>query len=244
MRTLFAGLALLIAGPALAADSGWHYDATLYAWVPGSSMSVDTDYGTLDADKSGSDALNQLDMAFMGTFEARNGRWGFIGDVIYADITTTEDTPFGRLYRDAELDTTMTAFSAYVAYRAAESETLAFDVAAGYRAFWVDIDGTLNSAGRARDRSASASDSWVVPIVGARLRAQFSDKWYGTVLADAGGFSGDDSTWQALASVGYRFNPRWSAQLGYRYMGVEKEIDGFDAEMDLYGPLIGVTAQF
>ena len=65
-----------------------------------------------------------------------------------------------------------------------------------------------------------------------------------TVLADAGGFSGDDSTWQALASVGYRFNPRWSAQLGYRYMGVEKEIDGFDAEMDLYGPLIGVTAQF
>ena len=53
-----------------------------------------------------------------------------------------------------------------------------------------------------------------------------------------------DDTWQAFTSVGNRFNDRWSTQLGYRYMSIEKEIGGADTSIELYGPLLGATAHF
>ena len=63
--------------------------------------------------------------------------------------------------------------------------------------------------------------------------------------SDYGGFGGgSDESWQAFASVGYQFDPRWSVQGGWRYMAIEKEIDGRDLEVDLNGPLLGVTIRF
>ena len=50
-----------------------------------------------------------------------------------------------------------------------------------------------------------------------------------------------DDTWQAFASVGYKFNDRWSTQPGYRYMSIEKEIGGADTSIELDVPLLGVT---
>jgi hypothetical protein len=47
-----------------------------------------------------------------------------------------------------------------------------------------------------------------------------------------------------FASVGYRFNPRWSTQVGWRYMDIQKDIGGLDTTLDLSGPLIGVSARF
>ena len=47
-----------------------------YLWVSGIASSVETASGRLDVDKSGGDILSTLDLAFMGTFEAR--RVGFV----------------------------------------------------------------------------------------------------------------------------------------------------------------------
>jgi hypothetical protein len=47
-----------------------------------------------------------------------------------------------------------------------------------------------------------------------------------------------------FASVGYRFNPRWSTQVGWRYMEIQKDIGDLDTTLDLSGPLIGVSARF
>ena len=35
-----------------------------------------------------------------------------------------------------------------------------------------------------------------------------------------------------------------AAQLGYRYMNIEKEINDKDVNVDLYGPLVGVSVSF
>ena len=56
--------------------------------------------------------------------------------------------------------------------------------------------------------------------------------------------SSDTSTWQAFGSVGYRFNERWSTQVGWRYMDVQKDVGDLDMSLGLSGPLIGVTARF
>jgi hypothetical protein len=242
MKKLLASLLVIAASPAAAQD--WTFQASLYGWIPGMSTSVDTSLGTVEADKSGSDALQDLDAAFMGTLEARNGRWGLIGDLIYANLSASEDTPFGSLYSDADVDVSLTAFSGYAAYRVHETPRLAFDIAGGFRAFAVNVDTTLNSAGVARDRDFDADESWAVPLVAARVIVPFDDRWFATAFADVGGLSGDNTTWQAFASVGYRFDPRWSMQFGYRYMSVAKEIGGRDVDIDLSGPLIGVSAHF
>jgi hypothetical protein len=55
---------------------------------------------------------------------------------------------------------------------------------------------------------------------------------------------GTNESWQLLASVGYQFNPRCSVQGDWRYLAVEKEIDGRDFEVDLNGPILGATFRF
>lgn len=244
MKAPLAILVMMLAGPAAAQAPQWTFAGSVYGWLPGMDVSLDTPYGSVESSASGSDALSDLDMAFMGTFEARHGKWSIIGDLLYTDLSTSEDTPFGLAFSSVEVKVKMAALSGYVAYRVVENERVALDLAGGFRSFGLDIDTKLRS-GALNEESASVSDNWIDPLIAARVIVPFNDKWYGTAFADAGGFLNDSSeTWQAFASVGYRFNERWSTQLGYRYMSIEKEIDGNATTVDLYGPLIGVTARF
>jgi len=236
--------ALLAAGPALAQDGPWTLEASLYAWVPGVSTSVDTRFGTVDADTSGSDAFADLDMAFMGTLQARKGKWGLIGDLLYADLSASQKSPFGLRFKDAEIGTKVAAFSGYATYRVFEENGVAVDVGGGFRAFGVDVDADLNSADARPGFSSSGSENWVDPLIAARVIAPVTDKWFVSAFADFGGTSASDQTWQAFGSVGYKFSEHWSAQLGYRYMSIEKKIDGADTTIDLSGPLLGASFYF
>lgn len=238
--------ASLVSGTAAAQGMPWSYNAVLYGWVPAMDASVDTRFGEVESSGSGSDALSALDMAFMGTFEARRGKWGLIGDLIYADLSNSEATPRGVLFEDAEIGVKTTALSGYATYRVYETEAVAFDIGGGVRAFDLSVDTALNAASdRVQDRGVSQTASWADPLLAARVIAPFGEKWFATAFADAGGFiTESSSTWQVLGTVGYRFDERWAAQFGYRYMNLEKEIDGRDVEVDLYGPLVGVSFRF
>jgi hypothetical protein len=242
------GVAALGAGPAraqgAAAEPGWSFAASLYGWLPAISSSADTEVGTVDSDLSASDAIGNLEAAFMGTFEARRDRWGLIGDLVYSDISLSESTPLGRRYSKSTLDTELLMFSGYAAYRAYETPQVAVDVLGGVRAFSLDLDLKLTADRAPRDRSFGGSETWAMPLLGARVIVPFSERWFGTAFGDFGGTGSDDRSWQAFASVGYRFDARWSAQLGYRYLDVSKEIDDVDLNMELYGPLLGATLRF
>jgi hypothetical protein len=83
-----------------------------------------------------------------------------------------------------------------------------------------------------------------VPLVAVRFILPFNDKWFATAFVDGGMTSSDTSTWQVFGSVGYRFDARWSTQVGWRYMDIQKDIGGLDTSFSLSGPLIGVSARF
>ena len=235
---------LLAAGPLAAQDTGWEFTITPYAWLPGLSTSVDTRFGTVDSDTSGSDALSDLDFAFMGSAEARKGRWGAIVDVIYSDLSQTEDTPFGRLFSSAKVDTKVMALSGYAAFRAYETDRFKLDLLGGFRYYDAKVDVSF-APGRLPGESRELSESWTDPVFGARGSFAFTDKWVGTAAFDFGGFDGsNDSTWQALATVAYRFNDNWSVLGGWRYLDIQKEIDGRDLQVQLNGPAIGVSYRF
>ncbi len=239
-----ASMAAVAAAPAVAQTADWQFAASVYAWTPAISSTVDTGrFGSFENDMSIGDVLGDLEIAAMGAFEARRDRWALVGDLVYSSLSTSNGTP-GRLFEKTTLDTTLTALTGYAMYRINDpADPVRFEAGLGFRAFWVDLD--LDLKGNvARDRSYSSSDNWIDPLVVARVVVPFDEKWFGTALADLGGTGSDDRTWQALASVGYRFNESWSAQAAFRYLRFEHEIGGLDTTMEMYGPLIGATYRF
>ncbi|MCA8879514.1 MAG: outer membrane beta-barrel protein [Rhodobacteraceae bacterium] len=244
MKSSVAALAALALCPAAAQAQDWQFQASLYGWFPALDITLDTPRGQVDASYSIQDVLDNLSGALMGTFEARTGRWGFFGDLFYSDLSPTEKTPFGQVFSEAKVETKLTMFSGYAAYRVWDTPQGTFDFAGGFRAFWLNTDTTLRSD-VVPDQHFSSDNSWVDPIVAARAMVNINDQWFVTALADGGGyFDGSSSTWQIYGAVGYRFNPTWSMQFGYRYMNIEKELGGNDTSLALSGPLIGVSARF
>lgn len=244
MKATVACLALMVVGPATAQNSDWSFALSPYVWVPSITTRVETDWGRLAVDKSHGDVLAKLDVAFMGVFEARKGPWGLIADLFYADLTQSRDTPLGLLFSRARMEIQAKALSGYAAYRVHEDDRVALDLMAGLRVYAVDIDVSL-SPGLLPGQRLGMSTSWVDPLLGARARLAITDQWFATALADLGGFGvGSDLTWQLFASLGYQINDRWSVQGGWRYVSIDKPIDGRDVDLDFNGPLLGFTARF
>jgi hypothetical protein len=72
----------LSAAPGLAQDDAWTHDLSMNLWLSGTGVTTDTSKSQVDAELSFSDAIQDLDFAFMGTAEARNGPWAIIGDLL------------------------------------------------------------------------------------------------------------------------------------------------------------------
>lgn len=241
--TLLAALALF-AGQAGAQSSDWNYTATLYGWFAGLETSVETDEGTIGADLSSKDVLENLDASVMAAFEARRGPWGFVVDGLYSKLSASKITPFGTAYSEAIVETKLTQITGLALYRFHTSPTVQFDAGAGLRWFNVDTGVTLTPGSLGISRFSSVGDSWVDPVLAARVIVPINDTWTATALVDFGGTGADDKTWQALASVQYHFNDRWSAAFGYRSMNLQHDIGGRPNEITLSGPFIAAGFRF
>jgi opacity protein-like surface antigen len=241
---LISGLVLIfVAHSAAAQEADWRYRATFYGWFPGLTASVDTKVGTVEGEASASDALQNLDMAFMGTFAAQNNRLGFVADLLYTDLSSTQPTPFGALFGEATVNEKVTALSGYALYRVTQDPSFVFDIGAGFRTFDMNVDVDL-TAGKNPATSQSLSANWTDPLIAARVYVPISEKWFLDGFADYGGSGSGNDTWQVYGGVGYAFNEKWSTQLGYRVMNISKEVDNREVSLDLSGALFAFTYSF
>jgi len=229
----------LFSSTALAEQNAWTFDLFAYLWATDTGVTADTPFGEVNSELSFSDALKDLDFAFMGTAEARNGPWGLIGDLLYLKLTS-KGSPPGPVFSGVAVETEMTVLTGYLAYRVYEDTNVALDLGAGFRAFWTDLD--IDLSGNLSE-SFGQSKNWVDPIVAARLGVAFSDQWFGSLSLDGGGTS-DTSNWQALATIGYSFNEKWSVQAGWRYLEAEWDTKQGKSSLDFSGPIMGVTYGF
>jgi opacity protein-like surface antigen len=242
MKTaIAAATCVLMASAASAQDMDWKYALTAYLWTTKTGVSAETPTGeTVDAELSFSDALKDLDFAFMGAFEARKGKLSLFTDGMYFKLSPTNTTP-GPLTDSVTVRTQMTVISGYAAYRVYDDPSIAVDLAGGFR--WANLDSDVSTVGPLTTEFNS-SDDWIDPVVGVRVTTQLSEKVSANVFVDYGGFSSDSTTWQAALSVGYALNESWTLRGGYRYMEFDREIDGRDFSMDQSGLLLGATYNF
>jgi hypothetical protein len=183
------------------------------------------------------DVIKDLDIAAMMAAEADKGRWSFLVDGYYAKLSDSIHTPIGTL----DVDVKEWTLQAGALYGVVKSDATAVDVGAGGRAMGMDVN--LDPSNVAND--ISKTKEWVDPIVMARIRQQFAEKWSGVLLGDIGGFGvSSDLTWQLTAAAGYALTDSASLLLGYRYLSCDYDNDGFKYDVVSAGLALGAQFTF
>jgi hypothetical protein len=161
----------LIAGPApaLAEESAqsddWQYAATLYLW--GAGINGQTARGS-DVNVNFKTLIDNLNMAFMGAFEARKDKWSMLADVIYLNVEANNSgkvalpvAPDVDVDMNASVETTGWVLDFIGGYHLWQTPEASLDLLAGARYLDLKLDFSLGLAAgpytRQRDRSASDS---------------------------------------------------------------------------------------
>ncbi len=226
-------------------ESQWDFTAAPYIWFTSLQGDVATIPGIppADVDASFGDLWDNTNLAAMGYFEARNGRWGIGADLVYFDLTADGGGPTNA-FSGTEMD--LKAFIATFGpfYRAAAEKDYSVDVMAGARTWVTDTRLSL-SAGTLPGRSADAKENWVDPVIGARGAFALDEHVSLRGYADVGGFGvSSDITYQLMGLVSYSFNDWITGELGYRFLHVDYSNDAYKLDANFHGPLLGVRFLF
>ena len=240
-------LCCLMAAPVLAeaqetdSDDGWNFKMAIYLW--GAGIDGTTQRGN-EIDVTFSDIVSNLDMAFMGAFEARRSKWSLVADAVYLDVSADQAGTIGASSIPYNADASVQGWvlNLHGARNVFDSDRASVGVLAGAR--YLDADSKLNlrlgAAGPTGSASASAS-VWD-GVVGVKGNVNITEQWYLPYYADVG-TGQSDLTWQGLAGVGYRFKPV-DVVLTYRHIHWDFKSDSAFSDLTFSGPALGVVFKF
>ncbi len=229
----------------------WNFQLAPYAWLAGQKGTVATlpglPPGDIDVDFF-DDVLGNIKGALMLVGEARKGRYGLVIDMVYTDIEMEDPTPLGIFYSSLSSRTKSWMVSGAGLYRLAEGQNRFLDVIGGLRYWSVDSELTLKGPlfPFLSERSLSNKEDWVDPIIGLKgLMPIGESKFFVSGAFVIGGFgAGSDFMWDALVNLGYQWTKGFSTTLGYRYLDVDYEDDGFLYDVAQSGLTLGLSWRF
>lgn len=254
LRAIAAAAFLSVATPlaAQAADlppvpdtSDWKFTVALYGWAAGLSGDVGV-FGLKPAnvDLPFSDIIQNLDFAFMGLGEARNGRFMMGVDATYTNVSATVKTPLDKIAPNIDVTNTALMVTGVVGYGIVDNENLRIDAIVGGRYWSIGNDFEVKG-GLLGGRSLSDDASWVDPLVGLKLRADLTPSIYTAAWGMIGGFGvGSDLMWDVMGGAGYSFNDHFSLFAGYRAVSVDYSDNGFVYDVVEQGPIAAAVFQF
>lgn len=228
-------------------DSSWKFRLSPYAWLAGQSGSVATLPGLPPADIDidfWDDILGNINGALFLVGEARKDRWGIFTDIAYVNIESDNPLPIPE-FSSLVSTTESWIVTAAGMYRLADRPSKSLDIIAGIR-FW-SVDSTLAlRAGTLPGQEISNNENWVDPLVGIRgLTTLGTSRFFCNGAAAIGGFgAGSDFMWDLSINFGYRWGEIFSTTIGYRYLDVDYEDDGFLYDVAQHGPTLGLTWVF
>ena len=239
-------------------DGTWRYSVTAYAFLPASTTGTSTIAGTgVDLDLDLGDALDLLDIALAGRFEAWNGDFGVIVDANYVNLGTGETltlpTPMSPSVT-VDADIRQSWLEVLGAYRVAnttygqDGRRFSFDLQGGVRYNTLKQEIALGTPGPSA--TLGGTENWWEPVIGGRAVWELSDRWSAALAADFGGFGvgGNDLQVGVNAGFSYRTGKIGSVRLGYRYYSIDyattRDDGAFAYDVQQHGPYIGYTWRF
>ncbi len=232
LRTGIVALVLLVAVTTHAQESEWSWSVTPYGWLAG--MEGDTGVGELVAplEVEFSDVLDALSFGAMVSADGNNGRWGVLGDLFYVALDDSQQTALGTIESEVEQWT----ITAAPYYRVLSDGCMVVDIGAGAR--YMDIAVDLSTPRQNR----SGSQSWVDPLVFARVQIPIAEKINLSLTGEIGGFGLEsDFTWHVAAIAGYAITEKVDFLFGYRHMDIDHEDGDFVYDVATSGLALGVS---
>lgn len=245
------GVAVVLGAPELLGMPGsavacaaedWRWSITPYLW--GSSIATDVRFpagqevgGELDFD----DLLDKLDIAAQAHVEGHREKWGFFVDATY--LSTSDEGARGPIAAETDVDTGLYEIAGVYTPGGADGRFSAF---VGARMMDISLDMTFTGAGPVGSVERRSTDANLTDfMVGGRYVLPLNESWFLNLRGDVG--SGDsESSWNAVAMVGWRFTAdRGNAVLlGWRHMEIEIESNGVQTDLTMDGPFAGVMFGF
>jgi hypothetical protein len=268
------------AGAEDAASDAWRFNATAYGWFTSVSGNVTARGQTFDVNAGFFDIIDNSSSvaAFNGYVEADKGPVGVYADFVWSSLGFSKSAaryrnPLPGLtasgVANVQLRYTMTIVEAGGLYEFARfahgtSSFTAVDGLAGFR-YWnnsvvANIEATLSAnlynLGLERSFGLTVARSGALervdPLVGLRLRHQFTPGQTAFVRGDVGGFGlGSLFSWQAVAAYSYAWSfDRYAlaATVGYRALSANyttgSGIDTRGVDAVFHGPIMGFSVKF
>jgi len=247
---VFLPLAPLSASVDIAASAGvqdkdpWHCDLYLYFWPAG----LDGDVGAADHSAHTSlkfeDIIHDLKIGGSAAFQVSKGGWFLLNDVIYLDLShkTSETVPPGVTV-DATLGTRV--LMEMLAVGRQWEKPVRWKAFIGARYFYgrVRLDAIEQLGPADPEAIVTKTDEWVTPVIGAEVSLPFNDKLSFNFTADVG--AADDSfNWEAIPTMGWKFNKTVTALVGYRLLDIRHKKDKFKIDTLMHGPIVGLKISF
>jgi hypothetical protein len=258
----------------------WHFRAATYGWLMSVGGTVTAKGHVVDVNASFIDLVQKSDsvIGYMGYFEANKGQVGFFADAVFVRLGFSSSAlnyrnPVASLKvstaANAGLTYSMTVIEAAGTYQlhrwlGATGAATALDALAGIRVWNQAVDLRLDVVGVADvsrlglqrgigfSTASSGNFTWVDPVIGLRLRHQFTPSHDIVLLGDIGGFGLQSNfTWQVFAG----YNAVWqftgyqvAAVIGFRALGIDHSSSAGSTvnsvNMVFYGPILGGSVRF
>ena len=225
------------------ADAEWHFALSPYLWFPGVHGTASGPNGRgLGFRASPGDLLSHFRFGLMGAAEASRKRLVFTGDILWIRLADDKAIAAPRLgATSASIKATEFFLSPKIGVRLADHEKIKVTALAGMRYWHLGQKLTFNPS--RLGLSFNGSQDFVDPLVGGRIETFLSPKIVATILGDVGGWgTGSELEYQWAGVLGYRLNPKWALQAGYRYLYIDKHGNrGVVYKATTAGVLFGVT---
>ncbi len=248
---IFASLLMLASVPPANSSENmadqWQFQLAAYGWLSGQHGSVAPISGlpAVDIDIDfWDDIAGNINGALYLIGEARKESFGVVMDVVYSDIEFEKTTP-GSLYSSifSQTETWMVTTAGF--YRLAEASTGFVDILAGVR-YWA-IESTLGlTSGVLARRNISNKEEWLDPLVGFKgMYALGQSNFFLSGVFLLGGFgAGSDLLFDGNLNLGYNWTKTFSTTIGYRYMDVDYDKDGYLYDVYQDGPTMSLSWRF
>ncbi|HEX6193499.1 MAG TPA: hypothetical protein VFZ42_14095 [Chitinophagaceae bacterium] len=220
----------------------WKWKFLLEPYLMFANMKGTIGLGNLpnsEVDKDASEIFENLKFGAMIYFEAYSPKWALSSDMLYmklgADIAPNNIINSGK----------------------AEAKQLGWEIALLRRilpfleagiglqlnSIKSELRLNINTLSGPQDHSREISETWLDPMIIARVKLPITKKLLLQVRPSIGGFGiGSDLAWQIQANATYRFSQLFQLSLGYRVIDIDYETgDGSDRflyDMNTYGPVI------